>query len=432
MAASVLNQFFDIAILVSLSLEADGAAVTGHLFQMVSLAVKDPEGCVRSNPAADMDPDAFSRFFNCDPDEVNRSVEALCRYGLVETEEGRLYIRALRKKKKAEADTAARRARHAQQVREWRDKQKTVKESAGTDWHTEAEESADTSATVTEPVSKTMKGAVNPTVMEPAKTSMGKPWAKSAKPHAAAGDTCGENRVCDSLCDYDVNLPATDRYISDISNTSDISKKEIYHISSDGKKENAKPKGRTAGAACTAAAGKVSAGATGKAGTGKGIIPLDELPDDLRQVVEAWNGLHRKTFTGLTAAMRNKLQELLKLYPLAEVLRAIGTIARTPFLLGQTEASRNFRITLGWVLKPENCGKVLSGQYETFPAGDGENTAGLSAASCGYGAPREWCETYLPDHASMTPEERKAAFHDWMNPHNEDLDEAAAIMNVTY
>ena len=394
MAVSVLNQFFDIAILVSLSLEPDGAAVTGHLFQMVSLAVKDPEGCVRSNPAAEMDPDAFSRFFNCDPDEVKRSLEVLCRYGLVETEEGRLYICALHRKNNAEANAAARRARHAQQVREWRDRQKTVKGQA--------------------------------------KTPMGKPWTKSAKPRAAAGDTCVENRVCDPLCDYDVNLPATDRYISDISNTSDISKKEIYHISSDGKKENAKPKGRTAGAACTAAAGKVSAGATGKAGTGKGIIPLDKLPDDLLQVVEAWNSLHRKTFTGLTAAMRNKLQELLKLYPLAEVLRAIGTIARTPFLLGQTEASRNFRITLGWVLKPENCGKVLSGQYETFPAGDGENTAGLSAASCGYGAPREWCETYLPDHASMTPEERKAAFHDWMNPHNEDLDEAAAIMNVTY
>lgn len=431
MGVSVLNHFVCIPTLVSLSLEKDGAAATGHLLQMVSLAVKDPEGCVRSEPLIDMDAEAFSRYFNCDLESLLRSVEVLCKHSLVEVEDGRLYVSPLRKKKKAEAVTAARRARHAQEVREWRSQQKTAKKTAVTDRHT-VEEAAVPSAAVTDAVKETMKEPVNPTVMEPAKTPMGKPWAKSAKPHAAAGDKCGENRVCDPVCDYDVNLPATDRYISDISNTSDISKKEIYHISSDGKKENAKPKGRTAGAACTAAAGKVSAGATGKAGTGKGIIPLDELPDDLRQVVEAWNGLHRKTFTGLTAAMRNKLQELLQQYPLADVLRAIGTIACTPFLLGQTEASRNFRITLGWVLKPENCGKVLSGQYETFPAGDGENTAGLSAASCGYGAPREWCETYLPDHASMTPEERKAAFHDWMNPHNEDLDEAAAIMNVTY
>ena len=33
---------------------------------------------------------------------------------------------------------------------------------------------------------------------------------------------------------------------------------------------------------------------------------------------------------------------------------------------------------------------------------------------------------------AMTPEERKAAYHAWLNPHNADLDEAAAILNVTY
>ena len=94
------------------------------------------------------------------------------------------------------------------------------------------------------------------------------------------------------------------------------------------------------------------------------MIPLSSLPKDLRQVVEAWNALHIKTFTGLTVYMRNKLQQLLRQYTPEDVLRAIGYIARSPFLLGQTEASKNWRITLGWVLKPENCAKLLSGQYE--------------------------------------------------------------------
>ena len=128
--------------------------------------------------------------------------------------------------------------------------------------------------------------------------------------------------------------------------------------------------------------------------------------------------------------MRNKLQLLLQQYPLEDVLRAIGSIAGNPFLLGQTEASKNWRITFGWVLNPENCAKLLSGQYETC-RGDGERE-NAAAAGSGYGAPREWCETYLPGHAGLTPEERKAAFHAWLNPHNAELDEAAAILKVTY
>ena len=63
MGVSVLNHFVCIPTLVSLSLEKDGAAATGHLLQMVSLAVKDPEGCVRSEPLIDMDAEAFSRYF---------------------------------------------------------------------------------------------------------------------------------------------------------------------------------------------------------------------------------------------------------------------------------------------------------------------------------------------------------------------------------
>lgn len=383
MAASVLNQFFDIAILVSLSLEPDGAAVTGHLFQMVSLAVKDPEGCVRSNPAADMNPDAFSRFFNCNPDAVKRSLEVLCRYGLVEIEEGRFYICALYNKKKAEADAAAGRARHARQVREWRDRQKTA------------------------------KGQVT--------TPMVKPSGENPGARAAAGAAAGKNHACDA----NVNPDAPDIYISDISNTSDISNKKIYHISPGGKKEKAK------GKRGAAADGNAPAAETGGARTGKGIIPLDGLPEDLRRVVEAWNSLRIKTFTGLTACMRNKLQLLLQQYPLEDVLRAIGSIAGNPFLLGQTEASKNWRITFGWVLNPENCAKLLSGQYETCRGGDGERE-NAAAAGSGYGAPREWCETYLPGHAGLTPEERKAAFHAWLNPHNAELDEAAAILKVTY
>ena len=57
MAVSVLHQFFDINTLLTLSMEPDGDAITGNYHRMVGLALKDPEGCVRSMPASDMDAD---------------------------------------------------------------------------------------------------------------------------------------------------------------------------------------------------------------------------------------------------------------------------------------------------------------------------------------------------------------------------------------
>ena len=416
MAASVLNQFIDIKILVSLSIEEDGAAVTGHLFQMVSLAAKDPEGCVRSNPSVDMDTEAFSRFFHCDPEPVKRSVEVLQKYGLAEVEDGRLYICALHKKKKSEADAAAGRAKHAQQVKEWRARQKAEKAAAGTGLQNAWKPKTARSPSAAGPVTETVNGSV--------KTRIVKPSGENPEPCTTAEFTAGQNSACDPPCDAVVN-PDTDIYITDISHTSNISNRKIYHIASGGKMGKPKSNSQAANAACIAAAAE-----TGSARPGKGMIPLSSLPKDLRQVVEAWNALHIKTFTGLTVYMRNKLQQLLRQYTPEDVLRAIGNIARSPFLLGQTEASKNWRITLGWVLKPENCAKLLSGQYETYGNDNGDRE---NAVSCtGYGAPREWCETYLDGHADMTPEERKAAYHAWLNPHNADLDEAAAILNVTY
>ena len=59
------------------------------------------------------------------------------------------------------------------------------------------------------------------------------------------------------------------------------------------------------------------------------------------------------------------MKELLARYSTETIVEAIAGIAGCPFLLGKTARSR-WSISLGWLLKPENFAKVLSGKYRTF------------------------------------------------------------------
>ena len=103
MAVSVLHQFFDINTLLTLSMEPDGDAITGNYHRMVGLALKDPEGCVRSMPASDMDADKFSEYFHCSSSIVARTIETLQKFGLITIEDGKIFITLLRKDKMKKA-----------------------------------------------------------------------------------------------------------------------------------------------------------------------------------------------------------------------------------------------------------------------------------------------------------------------------------------
>ena len=144
MAVSVLHQFFDINTLLTLSMEPDGDAITGNYHRMVGLALKDPEGCVRSMPASDMDADKFSEYFHCSSSIVARTIETLQKFGLITIEDGKIFITLLRKDKMKKAaalqkaeKTAEQRAKGAARTAAWRARKTTADCSASSSNHDE-------------------------------------------------------------------------------------------------------------------------------------------------------------------------------------------------------------------------------------------------------------------------------------------------------
>ena len=115
MAVSILNQFFDINMLAAIAAEPNGITITGHLFQMLSLATKDPEGCVRLVPNSYMDAVSFARIFNCTVALVLDSIRTLQKLGIVSMEDGMLFINQLRKafqdKRAAKAEAEMKKAK---------------------------------------------------------------------------------------------------------------------------------------------------------------------------------------------------------------------------------------------------------------------------------------------------------------------------------
>ena len=99
MTVSVLNSLIDTNTLLAISSEPDGCAIVGNLFQMISLAIHDPEGCVRLDPNSSMDPEIFSKYFNCAVSMVAKSIETLQKSGLIMIEDGKIYVTLLRGQK---------------------------------------------------------------------------------------------------------------------------------------------------------------------------------------------------------------------------------------------------------------------------------------------------------------------------------------------
>ena len=95
-------------------------------------------------------------------------------------------------------------------------------------------------------------------------------------------------------------------------------------------------------------------------------IPLKELPEDCRRIVNAWNRLHLKTFYGLYPTLLEKVQCLLQKYGVETVIRGIALVADSSFLLGRSKY-KGFKVTFCWLLDPDHFARMLSGKYEDQP-----------------------------------------------------------------
>ena len=155
------------------------------------------------------------------------------------------------------------------------------------------------------------------------------------------------------------------------------------------------------------------------------MISSDMLPAPCRNVLEAWNKLPLKKFTGLFPSLLQKLNDLLARYGEAAVRKTVEGIGRSPFLLGKK--GKGFSVTLGWLLEPGNFAKVLSGKYQD------RNDAGNSYMDR---QPGERFPFYLPGEregdAPMTQEETETALHKLMHPRNALLEESARLLGLPY
>ena len=151
------------------------------------------------------------------------------------------------------------------------------------------------------------------------------------------------------------------------------------------------------------------------------MISSDMLPAPCRNVLEAWNKLPLKKFTGLFPSLLQKLNDLLASYGEAAVRKAVESIGRSPFLLGKK--GKGFYVTLGWLLEPGNFAKVLSGKYQD------RNDAGNSYMDW---QPGERFPFYLPGEGEkpMDEERTQQALYDYFHPANPVLEKAARLLGL--
>lgn len=87
-------------------------------------------------------------------------------------------------------------------------------------------------------------------------------------------------------------------------------------------------------------------------------------PQDVRQVVEAWNALGIQTIKKVppsTTKTGQMLRARIKEYGIGSVLEAIEMVRESSFLMGNNK--KGWRITLDWFSRPNNFPKVVNGNY---------------------------------------------------------------------
>lgn len=84
---------------------------------------------------------------------------------------------------------------------------------------------------------------------------------------------------------------------------------------------------------------------------------------DIQKVIDAWNELPVSHVSRLSPASKRykMLNARIEEYGLDEVIKAIESIARSSFLIGQNKTG--WMVTFDWFVKPNNFPKVLEGNY---------------------------------------------------------------------
>ena len=171
----------------------------------------------------------------------------------------------------------------------------------------------------------------------------------------------------------------------------------------------------------------------GKTGTADELIPLAQLPQPCRHVVEAWNQLRLKQFTGLFPVILYSVNNLLEQYGEETVVETIHSIAQSPFLLGHNDTPNHWCATFTWLLRQNNFEKVLQGVYHKHvPCGFNRcaERAGENFAAGPFVAESGKDEKNM--NGSCPAEEQKARSRKEARPANVLLENMARTLGVKY
>ena len=171
------------------------------------------------------------------------------------------------------------------------------------------------------------------------------------------------------------------------------------------------------------------------------IVSWETLPAPCRSVLEAWNKLPLKKFTGLVPSFLQKLNALLNHYGEAAVRKAVESIGRSPFLLGK---KCDWTVTLGWLLEPGNFAKVLSGKYQDRNDGCGSYTGWNngsngsdrhnSGSGCADRQPGERFPFYLPGEGDepLDEEQTKQGLYEFFHPNDPAREKVAGLLGLCH
>lgn len=308
---------------------AESALLLGAWCAMEAIAEEDPEGCVRLNPDVPMDASALGDFLHCPVETVENTIGLFRQLRKLTLEDGIIRINACAARKKAAASRERKRAQARQRQARYREKQKEQEGFAGQ----KAAAQREAAATESEDFSK----GTAPKEVPPENGSSGDgPYWESV------------------TVTQPVTLPVTQSVTQPVT----LFGEEPQSPASSGSEEV----GTTA---CNTPVTEPEA--TEKRKNQRKETSHNTSPDSLscRKILDAWNRLGLKPCRDPGPSLLEKMKELLARYSTETIVEAIAGIADCPFLLGKTARSR-WSVSLGWLLKPENFAKVLSGKYRTF------------------------------------------------------------------
>ncbi len=308
---------------------AESALLLGAWCAMEAIAEEDPEGCVRLNPDVPMDASALGDFLHCPVETVENTIGLFRQLRKLTLEDGIIRINACAARKKAAASRERKRAQARQRQARYREKQKEQEGFAGQ----KAAAQREAAATESEAFSK----------------------GTAPKEVPPENGSSGDGPYWESVT---VTQPVTVPVTQSVTQPVTLFGEEPQSPAASGFEEV----GTTA---CNTPVTEPEA--TEKRKNQRKETSHNTSPDSLscRKILDAWNRLGLKPCRDPGPSLLEKMKELLARYSTETIVEAIAGIAGCPFLLGKTARSR-WSVSLGWLLKPENFAKVLSGKYRTF------------------------------------------------------------------